>query len=87
MNYLKVFQKLELPLGIARPGRDGQAAQPFGPVMDAKATGEEPVAGHVLKGVLGPHPDHVHAAGHEIGPGINVVSGVVDDRGRARRPG
>ena len=83
-RYLEVLQELELTLGVAGAGRDGQAAQALGAVVDAQAAGEEAVARHVLKGVLGPDADHVHAARHEICPGVHVVSRVVDDRGRAR---
>ena len=35
----------------------------------------------------GPHPSHVHGAGHQIRPGLDILPGIIDHRGLARGPG
>ncbi len=50
---VEIHNELDLTHAVAGPGRDGQAAQALGAVVDARR-GEQPVAGHVLEDVRGP---------------------------------
>ena len=52
--------------------------------MRAEAAGEEAVAGHILEDIILAHAHHVQAAGHEVGPDIQIILGVGDSHGRAR---
>jgi len=79
----EILGKLDLAARVASPGGDGHAAQTLRAKMDAKAAREQPVAGHVLKNVVPAHANHVDAARHEVGPGIDVVLRVADGHGRA----
>lgn len=79
----EVLDQLELALGVARPGGDGHAAETLRPEVDAEAAREQAVAGHVLEDVALAHARHVQAAGHEVGPAVDVRLGVADGHGGA----
>ena len=80
----KILGELDLPPRIARARRDGHAAEPLGAEMDAEAAREQAVAGHVLEDILATHTHHIHTAGHEVRPGVDVVLRVADGHRRAR---
>jgi hypothetical protein len=81
----EVADELHLALGQAARDRDDRAAEPLGAVVGAQAAGEEAIA-------VGDVDDHAAApacgadrAGHDVGPGVDVASGVADHRRLARR--
>ena len=78
---VKILGQLNLTAGVARPGRDGHAAQALGPEVDAQSAREQAVAGHILEYVVPTHAHHVHTAGHEVRPGVDVVLRVADGHG------
>ena len=82
---VEVPDELDLAQRVAGAGRNGHAAEALGAGVDAEAAREQAVAGHVLEDVVLAHADHVQAAGHEIGPDVEVVLRVGDGHGRARR--
>ncbi len=65
------------------PGGNGHAAEALRAVVDAKSSGEQSVAGHVLKGVFPADACGKHAAGHEIGPCFHVFPRIADGHGGA----
>ena len=56
------------------------SADALAPEMDAKSTGEEAVAHHVLEDVAPPHARQLRAPCHQVLPAGDVSGGVVDDR-------
>ena len=79
----EVREKLELAEGVSSRGRDGQHAHLLSTVLEAKAAGEHPVAGGVLEHVLRAAAHHPQAAGDRIGPFIQILLRMQDDRGIA----
>ena len=79
----EVREKLELAEGVSSRGRDGQHAHLLSTVLKAKAAGEHPVAGGVLEHVLRAAAHHPQAAGDRIGPFIQILLRMQDDRGIA----
>ena len=69
---------------VARPGGNGHAAQALRAEVDAQTAREQAVARHILEDVVPAHAYHMHTAGHEISPGVDVVLGMADSHGRAR---
>ena len=74
----EILHQLELALGVARARRNGHAAEALGAEMDAEAAREQAVAGHVLEHVVLAYARHVKAAGHEIGPAVDVGLGIAN---------
>ena len=79
------------PSGRAAPvsgstisGRDGHAAQSFGPVVDAQTAREQAVTRHILEHVVAADARGMHGPGHERGPGVQVPLRVADGHGRTR---
>ncbi len=62
----------------AARGRDHGGADPLAAVVEAEAAGEEPVAVRVVDDHSGADPGHRHAAGHHLGPGLEVGARVAD---------
>ena len=81
---VEVPDQLDLAQGVAGAGGNGHAAEALRAGMDAESAGEEAVAGHILKDIILAHAHHVQAAGHEVGPDIQIILGVGDSHGRAR---
>ena len=79
----EVREELELAQGVAGGGGDGQHADLLGPVLEAEATGEHTVTGSILEDVLRTAAHHPQAAGDGIGPFIQVLLRMQDDRGIA----
>ena len=83
----EVLDELHLPLGHAARYRHDRAAEALAAVMRAEPAGEEPVAISVVHDHAGATAGGNDRARHQIGPGIDVVLRVADDRrlaGRAR---
>ena len=80
----EVGDKLDLPLRVSCGRRHGQATQLLGSVLESQSAGEHAVARGVLENVRVPYADHVHAAGHLIGPLVEVA-GRMEHDGRITR--
>ena len=59
-------------------GHDG-AAQPFGAVVRAETSGEQPVAVGDVAQVSRAAAGRADRASHHLGPGVDVLTGVADD--------
>jgi len=68
----EVLHELELLLGIARAGRDYQAADLFGPVVGHQCPGEQAVGHHVLKDVARCYSGSHEAAGAQLGRIVHI---------------
>ena len=77
----EVLDELDLPLGVA--GAGGQDGRPdlLAAVVGAEAAGEQAVAVGDLEDVPGSDADGGHGAGEGLGPVVQVVLGVSDQRG------
>ena len=69
---LEMPHQLNLTAGVAGTGRNHQHAHPFGTVMQAQATGKQPVIGHVLEHVAAAGAGGDDAAGHQFGPSVEI---------------
>ena len=77
---LEVAHDLQLPLGVARRGRDDGDAHPLQPGVHAEAPGGQAVLEADLRHVV-----RVRAAGHrhpgaQLGPGVEVAPAVAHHR-------
>jgi hypothetical protein len=75
---LEVADQHDLPLGHATGDRDDGAAQLLGAVVRAEAAGEQPVPVRDVDLVAGAAAGGADRAGHEPGPGTDVLAGVPD---------
>ena len=80
----EVLGQLDLAARVAGTGRDGHAAQTLGTEVDPQAAGEQTVTGHVLEHVVTAHAYHIEAAGHQVGPAVDVVLRMADGHRTAR---
>ena len=81
----EVLHELELLLGIARAGRDYQAADLFGTVVGHQCPGEQPVGHHVLKDVARCYSGSHEAAGAQLGRIVHVPRREEERLGTASR--
>jgi hypothetical protein len=79
----KISDQLDLAAAVAGSGRDGQGAEALRAVLEAEAAGEQAVAADILEDVAGPGSGREQGARHQVGPGIEIVAVVEDDRGVA----
>ena len=76
----EILDQLHLALGLAAAKGHDRQAQFFGAVMCAQAAGKEAVAVAHMHHVTRPGARRADAAGHAVGPGVDVVAGVADYR-------
>ena len=81
----EIRNELNLPLGVARSRRHRQHAETFGSVLEAQSARKHAVPRRVLKDIAPPQADHVQATRHGIGPLVQILLRVQDDRRGARR--
>ena len=81
----EIRNELNLPLGIARSRRHRQHAETFGTVLEAQSARKHAVPRRVLKDIAPPQADHIQATRHGIGPLVQILLRVQDDRRGARR--
>ena len=82
----EIRNELNLPLGVARSRRHRQHAETFGSVLEAQSARKHAVPRRVLKDIAPPQADHVQATRHGIGPLVQILLRVQDDRRGACRP-
>jgi len=70
----KVHHNLQLTLGVAYPGGHSHGSHPLDAIMNAEAPSEKAVVDCILKDILLLHSDHDEIPGHEVGPGLDVLS-------------
>ena len=80
----EVLQEHDLLLCVAAGDRDDRGAHALGPVVRAQPAGEQPVAVGVLNHVLVRDAGAGEGPGHDLGPEVDVVPVIGDDRGLAR---
>ena len=85
--WLQVLDQLHLLLGLAARHRNHGAAGALRTVVRAQAACEEAVAVGDVDHVAGPAAGGADRARDQVGPGIDVVQRVADDRGLAGRSG
>ena len=76
----EVREELQLPQRVARRRGDGEHSQFLRSVLESEPAGEHAVAGSVLEHVLGPAAHHPEASRHGVGPLVQVLCSVQDDR-------
>ena len=79
----EIREELELAKGVAGSRRNGQHADLLRSVLEAEAAGEHTVAGGVLEHVLRAASNHPETAGYGIGPFVEILLRMQDDRGIA----
>ena len=77
----KVAHEVDLALGVAGGDGDHGGTHLFPTLVQAERAREQAVAGHILEYVVPTHAHHVHTAGHEVRPGVDVVLRVADGHG------
>ena len=83
----QVLHEHELALGVAGGGGHDGRADLLHAVMEPQAAGEQAVAVGDLHGVVLRHARAAKAAGHALGPHLDVALGVAGDDGLAGRAG
>jgi hypothetical protein len=82
----QVVQERDLPRGHAARHRDDGRAEALGALVEAQPAGEQPVAVGVVDDHPRVHAGHPQAAGHELGPRLEVRARVADHRPAAAGP-
>ena len=82
----EVADQLHLPFRHAARHRHHRAAEPLGSVVGPQSAGEQPVAVRDVHEVTRPSTGRPDRTRHQLGPGVDVVAGVADNRRPACRP-
>ena len=84
---LEVLDQLHLLFGLPAAHGDDGAAQALGPVVRAQTAREQTVAIGHMHHVAPSAPGRADAAGHQVGPAVDVALRVAHHRGLARGAG
>ena len=80
----KVGHELNLTQGISGSSRDGQHAHTLCTVLKSETAGEHAVTAGILEDIVGAKSHHPQVTRHLVGPFVEVLLRMKDNRWRTR---